>query len=227
MIIPCYNEADGLEALVNSCSHPDIAKLAEIILVDNGSDDETPERLKELLVNKKHIRSVRLEQNRGYGHGILFGLSHARNEIVGWTHADLQTDPHDIVQAIPLIASEPEKTFVKGKRYGRNRSDVLFTFGMTMFEFALLRYWMSDINAQPTLFPRKLLDSCSDAPHDFSLDLFVFYTAKKLNYSIKRFPVYFGARAFGTSHWNIDFKSKFKFITRTIKYSFEMKRKLG
>jgi hypothetical protein len=50
--------------------------------------------------------------------------------------------------------------------------------------------------------------------------------AQKQGLEIKRFPVKFGKRVFGTSHWNIDWKAKKKFIMRTIQFSLELKKQV-
>ena len=60
---------------------------------------------------------------------------------------------------------------------------------------------MWEINAQPTMFSRKLLDSFLDPPHDFSLDLYAYYLAIKKKYKIIRFNVKFGQRIHGKSNY--------------------------
>jgi len=115
----------------------------------------------------------------------------------------------------------------KGQRYGRPLSDSLFTAGMSLFESILFKKAFWDINAQPNLFPRTFYETWSqNAPKDFSLDLFVYFMAQKQGLEIKRFPVKFGKRVFGTSHWNIDWKAKKKFIMRTIQFSLELKKQV-
>ena len=222
LVIPCHNEAATLPRLTDRCreivdAHPHI----EIMLVDNGSTDETPEILKNI-----PLKSIRVEVNRGYGHGILTGLEHASGDILGWTHADMQADVGDIVRGINVFERFGENIFVKGRRYGRPLSDVFFTVGMGFFETMLLRTPLWDINAQPNLFPRHFFHSWKNPPHDFSLDLYAYYQAKKQHLSVHRFPVSFGKRIHGISHWNIDWPSKMKFIRRTIQYSLDLKRGL-
>jgi hypothetical protein len=63
-----------------------------------------------------------------------------------------------------------------------------------------------------------------DPPHDFSLDLYAYHLARKRGLRVCRFPVKFGDRAHGVSHWNIDWKAKQKFIRRTIAYSLRLAR---
>lgn len=227
LVIPCYNEAENLSLLFSRCEKLTEQADIEVIFVDNGSTDNSPEVLQNLLQGNLKCRSIRVENNQGYGYGIISGLKATKGDIIGWTHADLQTDPLDVLQAIKLFEQHGSNVFAKGRRYGRPLSDVIFTSGMSVFETILLWRPMWDINAQPTMFPRDFFDSWYNAPHDFSLDLYAYYQAMEHDLQVKRFPVLFGERAHGVSHWNVDFKAKRKFIHRTISFSLELKKRLN
>lgn len=224
LIIPCYNEAANLPLLLNRCFSVIKDSLTEVILVDNGSTDDSPNVLNKLLPQYPGCRSIRVEVNQGYGFGILSGLRSAQGEILGWTHADLQTDPQDTLTGLSLFNQYGPNIFVKGRRYGRPMGDVLFTIGMSAFETLLLHKPLWDINAQPTLFSRQFFNTWKNPPHDFSLDLYAYYQAKQANLLIKRFPVHFAERAHGVSHWNINWAAKRKFIQRTIDYSLQLRK---
>lgn len=226
LVIPCYNEAANLPLLLERCkqltSRPDI----EVILVDNGSTDASPAVLAELLPRYPGCRSVRVEKNQGYGFGIISGLKVAKGEILGWTHADMQTDPQDALHGLALFQQHGPDIFVKGRRYGRPLVDVAFTLGMSVFESLLLGKPMWDINAQPTMFSRTFFASWHDAPDDFSLDLYTYHQARVSALSVYRFPVRFGERAHGVSHWNVNWAAKRKFIRRTVDFSLQLRKKL-
>lgn len=226
LIIPCYNEAANLPLLLDRCkivTHcPDI----EVILVDNGSTDETPFVLLNLLPQYPGCRSVRVEKNQGYGFGILTGLKAANGDILGWTHADMQTDPQDVLLGFELFNKHGLDIFVKGRRYGRPLMDVFFTLGMSAFETLLLGKPLWDINAQPTLFSRSFFETWLEPPHDFSLDLYAYYFAHHMRLKIYRFPVKFGERAYGVSHWNVNWEAKRKFIRRTVDFSYNLRSKI-
>ena len=68
--------------------------------MNNGSLDHTQDVLNECLPKYPFATSVELVSNLGYGNGILYGLSFAKSKFIGWTHADLQTDPKDILTAL-------------------------------------------------------------------------------------------------------------------------------
>jgi hypothetical protein len=181
------------------------------------------------LTGKAGIRSVRVPVNRGYGHGILEGLRSCESEILGWTHADLQTDPMDAVRGFAMFKEErdPARLFVKGSRYGRPVADVVFTLGMSLFETLWMRRAMRDINAQPTLFPRSFMQGWRNPPGDFALDLFAYAEAKASAMKVRRFPVLFAPRQHGVSHWNVDWKAKAKFIRRTLDFSVRLRREIA
>ncbi|MGE3624195.1 MAG: glycosyltransferase family 2 protein [Bdellovibrionales bacterium] len=224
LVIPCYDEARNLPDLIARCMAVAAQSDMEIILVDNGSRDETPGILASL--EHDRVRSVRVEVNRGYGFGILAGLNAARGDILGWTHADLQTDPADALRGLAIFQKYPgQKIFVKGSRHGRKFSDVVFTFGMSVFETLLFAAPFRDVNAQPTLFPRALFESWKNPPHDFALDLFAYWSARRAGYAVKRFPVHFGPRGHGTqSRWNVNWQSKLHMIRRVAGYSWQLRR---
>ena len=226
LVIPCYNEAKSLQSLVVRCAEVFRNTHVEVVLVDNGSNDNTPEILASVLPEHTNIRSVRVNQNRGYGHGILAGLRNCPSRYLGWTHADMQTDPADLLQALELLPTSENGNhmFIKGQRIGRPLGDVAFTVAMSAFETALFARKFWDINAQPTVFPRTFFETWRKPPEDFSLDLYAYYMAHRSELCIKRFPVRFQKRAYGKSHWNVDWQSKMKFIKRTVDFSLALRR---
>jgi len=221
LVIPCFNEANNLPILMEKCKKVLENKDNEIVLVDNGSTDNSESILKAYLNIYPNLKIVKIENNIGYGNGILKGLKAAKGTFLGWTHADLQTNPEDALKGLEFLKND--HTFVKGRRYGRPLFDRIFTVFMSIFETILLGKRLSDINAQPTMFSRKFFETWENPPNDFSLDLFAYYFAKKNKLTVVRFPVFFGKRLHGISHWNIDLRSKLKFINRTIKYSFKLR----
>jgi len=228
LVIPCYNESESLPTLIEKCQTI-INENIEIILVDNGSSDSTPEILEPFKNPNGRLRTTRVEKNIGYGNGILAGLKVAQGEILGWTHADLQADPADVLTAYRLYerSANPSNLFVKGSRIGRPIIDRIFTIGMAIFESIFLRTVMWDINAQPTLIPRSLYSAWRNAPIDFSLDLYAYYQAKKQGTEIRRIPVRFDHRTFGQSHWNTGIFSRMRFIQRTLSYSWKLRKKIN
>lgn len=227
VVIPCYNEEKNIPLILNRFNEVVCRDDIEIILVNNGSNDNSGLVFDELIPKYKFAKVVTVEKNQGYGFGILSGLKQASGEFMGWTHADMQTDPNDVIKALEIIEKENcEKIFVKGNRKNRPLFDEFFTFCMGCFETILMGKILWDINAQPNIFSRELMENWENPPFDFALDLFALYEAKKCGYKIIRFPVVFPERIHGVSHWNTGLLAKYKFIKRTIDFSFKLKKGL-
>ena len=229
IVIPCYNEEKNLPLLLNDFDFICKGNKFELILVDNGSNDNSWETLNSYLEKYKFLKILRIKKNLGYGHGIIKGLSIARGRYCGWTHADLQTDINDILKAYKKIeeANFPDNIYIKGYRKKRNFSEMIFTNGMTVFETIWLGMPLIDINAQPNIFPTNFLKYFINPPNNFLLDLYSYALAKKLDYKIIRFNVEWKKRRFGFSAWNINWKSKFIFSFKMILGSIPLKYKLS
>ena len=96
MVIPVYNEAENLESLVLEVglALQGLTPNWELVLVDDGSRDETAELLARLCTDR--IRAIRLEQNSGQSTALLVGLRASRYETVATMDGDGQNDPHDL-----------------------------------------------------------------------------------------------------------------------------------
>ena len=232
IIVPCYNEADNLSELFRAFrdvvgTRTDI----EVVLVNNGSKDRSAEAFDELSSQPEYsfVRVVNVPVNQGYGFGILSGLREAKGEFLAWTHADLQTDPHDVLLGFEKVMqqSEPAKCFLRGRRIGRPLFDRIFTSGMSFIATLALRSRLYDINAQPKLFHRDLLEHMHDAPWDFSLDLFVLHLANRQGLKILEQPVNFGERKHGEAKGGGSLRGKYKLTKRTFKFIFELRQKLS
>lgn len=227
IVMPCYNEADNIPLILERFDEVIKNREIKVILVNNGSTDNSAEVLNKLLPRYPFARTVLVPVNQGYGYGILQGLKAADGDYTGWTHADMQTDPGDIVKVYEILQKrKDEEIFVKGTRVGRPIFDKIFSLGMGIFESIYLKIPMSEINAQPNVFPKEFIKKWDNPPYDFSLDLYALYMAKKSGLKEVRFEVRFPKRIHGVSKWNNEgLKSRWKLIKRTIKYSIQLKHR--
>lgn len=233
VVIPAYNEAQNLAGLIeriDSCVDKNkIENDVEWILVDNGSRDETWSLLQEYAVKRKYLRPVQVKVNTGYGNGILAGLRVSQAPVLAWTHADCQTDPEDALKAFQAYEKEAKtssKVLIKGKRQDRPWLDGFLSLGMQVWASLMLGVKLSEVNAQPKLFPRELYSAMTHPPADFSLDLYLMYAARKNNYPIVEIPVYFKPRLHGEAKGGGgSFSNRLKLIRRTFKYISELRRK--
>jgi glycosyltransferase involved in cell wall biosynthesis len=229
IIVPCYNESKNIPLILERFDAVIKENGIEVILVNNGSHDNSQEVLDNLVPRYPFARVVKVKENLGYGFGITSGLVEAKGNFIGYTHADMQTDPKDLMKALKVIEmqSDPSNCYIKGDRKGRHIIDQFFTIGMSFFETLYLGTKLWDINAQPNIFHSNFFnDIKKNCPKDFSLDLYLLYQAKKKKLDVIRFDVIFPNRIYGESSWNTGLMSKWKFIKRTIEFSINLKKDL-
>ncbi|MBX9668615.1 MAG: glycosyltransferase family 2 protein [Candidatus Obscuribacterales bacterium] len=229
VVIPCYNEAKNIPLILERFQSLAPRADVELLILDNGSKDDSPQVIEQLLPHYSFAKTARVKVNQGYGYGIVEGLKCLTSDYVGWTHADMQTDPNDILRALEIIEfnNDPLNIYVKGQRRGRPLMDNVFTCGMSFFESVYLGGQLWDINAQPNIFHRTFFEAWKSPPHDFSLDLYALYMAQNKGLKVHRFDVEFTERIHGTSNWNTSLGAKWKFIKRTLDYSIKLKTSLS
>ncbi|MDX2146036.1 MAG: glycosyltransferase family 2 protein [Planctomycetota bacterium] len=231
IVIPCYNEAGNIPLILERLraavgSRRDV----EVLLVNNGSKDNSTAVFSSELAKPGHefARVVVVEVNQGYGFGILSGLRAAQGQFLAWTHADMQTDPTDVLLGFDQLLKQPqpEQCFLRGRRKARPPLDAFFTFGMSIVGSLALGVWLHDINAQPKILHRSFFATWIDPPRDFSLDLYALYTAKRAGLTILSRPVFFTKRIHGEAKGGGTLKGKWKLVKRTFAYIAKLRREL-
>ena len=104
IVVPLYNEEESVEKFVM-----EVLKVGkgfdftyEIILIDDGSDDNTWEIIKELKSRTKNLRLIKLRCNYGQTTAMVAGFNDARGKVIVTIDGDLQNDPFDI----PLLLAQ-------------------------------------------------------------------------------------------------------------------------
>ncbi|RLE03293.1 MAG: glycosyltransferase [Candidatus Aminicenantes bacterium] len=125
IVVPVYNEEPSLKEL-----HQEISSVCqamgrpyEIIYVDDGSTDNSFERLREIQQQDSRVRVIRLRKNFGQTAALSAGFDYARGEIIISLDADLQNDPRDF----PRLLEKLEKGYDLVNGWRKKRRDPLLT----------------------------------------------------------------------------------------------------
>ena len=158
VVIPSYNEAGNLPRLV----HEIVSFLRhhmgsfEIILVDDGSQDDTPKVLENLEERFPEVRRIRHPVNQGYGASLKTGFSACRFDWIFFTDADRQFQIEDLLEFFPLCR---EASAVVG--YRKKRRDSLarrfFSRGYNKLTRLLFGLRIRDVNCAFKLIDSKTL----------------------------------------------------------------------
>jgi glycosyltransferase involved in cell wall biosynthesis len=118
IVIPCYNEEDAInQTLDEIISTLPKNRQYEILVVNDGSTDNTGSILEELVPTLDRVRVIDHESNRGYGAALKTGIRAAESEIVVTTDADGSYPNARIAELVDLCA---HYDMVVGARIGKN-----------------------------------------------------------------------------------------------------------
>jgi glycosyltransferase involved in cell wall biosynthesis len=234
IVLPCYNEAGNLAGLLQRYQRVAQAVAIELILVDNGSTDETPAVLGPLLAKSENsfARSIRVPVNKGYGYGLQSGLAVCQSAVVAFSHADLQCAPEDLQTALTLYQEQKDRAqcLIKGRRRGRRPwPDRIVTWSYNHLASLLLGIQAHrkavDINAEPKLFSRELVPALMKGPAGFAFDLYVLALARARGLVIHEFEVAYAARVWGKSKLAANPWMRAQTALRSFRYIIEWRMK--
>jgi glycosyltransferase involved in cell wall biosynthesis len=125
IVIPVHNESPNLKPLYDELTQTLVqyGRSYEILIVDDGSTDDTFTQLAALQARDPHLRVIRFRRNFGQTAAFAAGFAHARGRLVVTSDGDLQNDPRDIPAMVALI--EQGNDIVCGWR--KDRKDTFVT----------------------------------------------------------------------------------------------------
>ena len=139
VVAPCYNEAANLLVLhrrVSAACQASVGEDYEIVLVNDGSRDETWKTMALLAMRDPHLIAINLTRNYGHQIALTAGLDHCRGQRVLVIDADLQDPPELLPQMMALMDEGADVVY--GQRRSRS-GETKFKTTLTLLYYRLLR----------------------------------------------------------------------------------------
>src|ERR1700722_1076076 len=147
LVIPAYNEAAVISQAVREAeaSLGTLFETFEILVVDDGSLDQTARIVEDILTFAIHTRVIRHDGNKGYGAALRTGFEAARYNLIAFTDADCQFDLSDLCTLTTLANDYP---IVVGYRFDRKDTwqRRFFSWGYNRLARALLGTQVRDVD---------------------------------------------------------------------------------
>jgi glycosyltransferase involved in cell wall biosynthesis len=121
IVIPLFNEEEAIEPLLARLSEVtnEFNFCTEIILVDDGSTDNTWQKIRTLKASTPQLKAIRFRRNYGQTSAMVAGFDHAAGELIVTMDGDLQNDPRDI----PSLLAKIEEGFDVVSGWRKDRKD--------------------------------------------------------------------------------------------------------
>jgi len=123
LVVPLYNEESLVDELMNRTLKvlTDLPVEFELIIVDDGSQDNTLNKLLEYREKEKRIKIISLSKNFGHQAAITAGLEFATGDYIAMMDGDLQDPPELLIDMYTMLKSE-DYEIINGKRTGRKET---------------------------------------------------------------------------------------------------------
>lgn len=199
VVIPVMNEEDNIKPLLEAVNNALTGYEYEIILVDDGSSDNTKKRILEYA--NKHTVLVELRKNYGQSTAMTAGIDHARGRFVTMIDGDLQNDPSDIPFMLNLL-KEGDWDVVAGNRKKRQDGMVLRKIPSKIAN-ALIRkitgVYIKDYGCTLKVFRKEIADDLGlyGELHRFIPVLAKLQGARITQVDVKHHPRQFGKSKYG------------------------------
>jgi glycosyltransferase involved in cell wall biosynthesis len=224
IIIPAYEEAASIEHVLRRVAALDLRM--EVIVVDDGSTDDTVPIVQSLNGALPAVRLVRHERNRGKGAAVRTGIAASRGDVVVIQDADLEYDPRDLPRLLqPLFEGVADAVFGTRLRGGEPQRAHLFWHHagnrfLSLLTNVLFNTTISDMEVGYKAFRGELIRSLDLVSDDFRFEPEV--TAKLLrrkDIRLYEIPISYYGRTYAEGK-KITWRDGFKAVGALVRFRF-------
>jgi dolichol-phosphate mannosyltransferase len=219
LILPTYNEADNLKAIVSAAGEVLASAAPEgfrVLIVDDGSPDGTGRLADELAAEKEWLAVLHRTEKNGIGPAYLAGFRHALDRGAGYLmemDSDFSHDPADLARLLAAVHAGADLAL--GSRYvpGGGVSDwgLLRRFvseGGSMYARLVLGLRIKDLTGGFKCFRREVLEAIhfdGVRSHGYAFQVELTYRAVQAGFRVVEVPIVFRDRQHGQSKmsWRI------------------------
>ena len=219
VVVPMFNEQENAKYTLDRLTRAldSIPKRWEIIVVDDGSTDQTKKLVEDYCRFNRWIKLISYPVNQGRGKALRVGFAHAQGKIICTTDADLSYDEKYILQMVEVLEGNSDVDLVVGSPYahgGKAEGVPLFRLLLSKWGNKILGFAMkgglSTVTGVLRAYRKKCLSSLELESDGKEIHLEILSKALSMGYKAKELPATLKPRTKG--------KSKFKFKATAISH---------
>jgi glycosyltransferase involved in cell wall biosynthesis len=203
VFFPAYNDSGTIASMVIRAvqAASDLTSDYEIIVVNDGSIDATPEILDELARTYPHVRVVHHPKNRGYGGALQSGFRSATKEFIFYTDGDAQYDPAELADLWAKMT--PDADLVNGYKISRSDPVHRIVIGRVYHHVVSLLFGLSvrDVDCDFRLMRRSIFEKIDLEKSSGVICLEMMKKIEDAGFRIVEVPVHHYHRAYGKSQF--------------------------
>ncbi|MFH1486239.1 MAG: glycosyltransferase family 2 protein [Chloroflexota bacterium] len=203
VFFPAYNDGGTIASMVISAimTLRELTNDYEVVVVNDGSSDYTPDILDELEKQFEHVKVVHHPQNRGYGGALRTGFATCSKDLIFYTDGDAQYDARELALLLP--AMKDGVALVNG--YKIERSDPLHRIIIgRMYQWGvrlLFGLRLRDVDCDFRLIRRSVFDKVNLASNSGVICVELMKKVQSAGFQMAEVPVHHFHRAYGGSQF--------------------------
>jgi glycosyltransferase involved in cell wall biosynthesis len=200
VVIPVYNEVDTIESVIEAVLAVDLGA-AELIVVDDGSDDGTRDVLRDK-IEPRGVRVLLHDRNRGKGAALRTGFAAASGDVVIVQDSDLEYDPRDVPKLLePIVSGRADVVY--GSRFAGGEPHRVLYFWHSVVNHALTTLSnmftnlnLTDMEVCYKAFRREVLEKISIEEDRFGFEPEITAKVAKLGCRIYEVGISYSGRTY-------------------------------
>jgi glycosyltransferase involved in cell wall biosynthesis len=204
VFFPAYNDGGTIASLVITAVKVagSITADFEVIVVNDGSSDDTPHILDELArIYPAHVRIVHHPKNRGYGGALRTGFATASKELIFYTDGDGQYDPAEMTALVPKMTDDVD--WVNGWKISRADPLHRIVIGRVYHHMVKLLFGLTvrDVDCDFRLMRRRIFDVVQLEKNSGVICLEMMKKFQDAGFRVAEHPVHHYHRSYGKSQF--------------------------
>ncbi len=224
IFFPFWNEEKNLEKVVEKAIPiaKKYAKKWEILMIDDGSDDNTYKIAKDLASKNENLRAITHQPNRGYGAALREGFENAKYNLVVFNDGDGQFDFSELPKFLKKIKNADMVIGYRKKRNDNPFRHVLMNL-LKVWDLFFFGFYFRDIDCGFKLFKKEALNRIMPFHSEGAMiTTEILAKAKKEKLKINQVEVFHYPRIFGDQSGG-----NLRVVVRAIRESFALWRELN
>lgn len=200
VFFPCFNEAANLPVLIDAASQviPELAKEYELIIVNDGSTDQTKQVAARLIKKYDRVRLVNHDENKGYGAALQTGFKQSQYDWIFYTDGDNQFDISELANFLPFTDKHQAIIGYRKKRVEGFKREI-YAIMLKFFVDLVFRLHVKDIDCAFKLLKADLVKDLDLLSSGGFISSEFLYRLKKKGLEFKQLPVTHLPRKHGQS----------------------------
>ncbi len=203
VFFPAYNDGGTIASMVLSAllTVRELTDDYEVIVVNDGSADYTPQILEELARTYKEVRIIHHEKNRGYGGALRTGFTSATKDLIFYTDGDAQYDARELKVLYPKLVDGVD--MVNGYKISRSDPWYRTVIGRTYHYIVKVAFGLRlrDVDCDFRLMRREIFDRIHLKSDSGVICVEMMKKIQDAGFTIAEAPVHHFHRVYGRSQF--------------------------